>query len=308
MRPRSARRHRRRYAGDRTPRSRRRRAGTQAAGTQLRPGRRAGHREDRRDQGPDVGRAAACHSRSSPGTRARDGTSGGWSPRGRPSGAGPITADGVPRSGPRASTWSSTGASWAGCTCSARSWPGPGSGSCASPPTNAPRRPCRCSRSASRPSAGSEKVVLADRMACLRADIVAGRVVPTPDYVRFASHYRFRPDFCQGHDPESKGIVENLVGYAKQDLMIGCELVDPGGDIGAQPVELAAANAAAVRGASRSTRRRTRRSSGPGRTSRRTRARPARRAARVGQSVLLLVEGEVVEGGSSGPSRRHPSA
>ncbi len=90
---------------------------------------------------------------------------------------------------------------------------------------------------------GVPKVVLADRMACLRADIVAGRVVPTPDYVRFASHYRFRPDFCEGHDPESKGIVENLVGYAKQDLMIGCELVDAG----AEPVELAAANAAAVR-------------------------------------------------------------
>jgi transposase len=88
---------------------------------------------------------------------------------------------------------------------------------------------------------GVPKVVLADRMGCLRADIVAGRVVPTPDYVRFASHYRFRPDFCEGHDPESKGIVENLVGYAKQDLMIGCEIV------GGEPVDLAAANVAAAR-------------------------------------------------------------
>ena len=41
-----------------------------------------------------------------------------------------------------------------------------------------------------------------------------------PDYVRFATHYGFRPDFCDGADPESKGIVENLVGYAKPDLMI----------------------------------------------------------------------------------------
>ena len=89
---------------------------------------------------------------------------------------------------------------------------------------------------------GVPKVVLADRMACLRADIVANRVVPTPDYVRFASHYRFRPDFCEGHDPESKGIVENLVGYAKRDLMIGCGLLD-GGD----PVDLGLANAAAAR-------------------------------------------------------------
>jgi len=41
-----------------------------------------------------------------------------------------------------------------------------------------------------------------------------------PDYVRFATHYRFRPDFCQARDPQSKGIVENLVGYAKRDLMV----------------------------------------------------------------------------------------
>jgi hypothetical protein len=48
--------------------------------------------------------------------------------------------------------------------------------------------------------------------------------VPTPDYVRFAGHYGFRPDFCEGHDPESKGLVENLVGYVKSDLMIPQEL------------------------------------------------------------------------------------
>ena len=35
---------------------------------------------------------------------------------------------------------------------------------------------------------GVPKVVLADRMACLKADVVANRVVPTPDYVRFAAH------------------------------------------------------------------------------------------------------------------------
>ena len=32
-------------------------------------------------------------------------------------------------------------------------------------------------------------------------------VIPTPDYVRFATHYEFRPDFCHAHDPESNGIV-----------------------------------------------------------------------------------------------------
>lgn len=67
---------------------------------------------------------------------------------------------------------------------------------------------------------GVPKVVLADRMACLKGGVVANVVVPSPDYVRFATHYRFRPDFCHAADPESKGIVENLVGYAKDDLLV----------------------------------------------------------------------------------------
>ena len=67
---------------------------------------------------------------------------------------------------------------------------------------------------------GVPRVVLADRMGCLKGGVVANVVIPTPDYVRFATHYGFRPDFCEGHDPESKGMVEHLVGYAKRDLMI----------------------------------------------------------------------------------------
>jgi hypothetical protein len=61
-------------------------------------------------------------------------------------------------------------------------------------------------------------------MGCLKGDTVAGLVVPTPAYVRFATHYGFRPDFCEGADPESKGLAENLVGYVKSDLMIPEEL------------------------------------------------------------------------------------
>jgi hypothetical protein len=67
---------------------------------------------------------------------------------------------------------------------------------------------------------GVPKTVLADRMGCLKAGVVADVVVPTADYVRFATHYGFRPDFCHGADPESKGIVEHLVGYAKRDLIV----------------------------------------------------------------------------------------
>jgi transposase len=68
------------------------------------------------------------------------------------------------------------------------------------------------------------KTALTDRMGCLKGATVAGLVVPTPAYVRFATHYGFVPDFCEGADPESKGLVENLVGYVKSDLMIPEEL------------------------------------------------------------------------------------
>ena len=91
---------------------------------------------------------------------------------------------------------------------------------------------------------GVPKVVLADRMGCLKGGVVADVVVPTPDYVRFATHYRFRPDFCHARDPESKGIVENLVGYAKRDLMV--PLGASGGPV-TTAAELAAANTAAFR-------------------------------------------------------------
>jgi hypothetical protein len=90
---------------------------------------------------------------------------------------------------------------------------------------------------------GVPQVVLADRMGCLKGGVVADVVVPTPDYVRFASHYRFRPDFCHARDPESKGIVENLVGYAKRDLMVPLTAIGSGGS--GEHVGLAAANKAA---------------------------------------------------------------
>jgi len=83
---------------------------------------------------------------------------------------------------------------------------------------------------------GVPGTVLADRMGCLKGGVAANVVVPAPEYLRFAAHYGFRPDFCQASDPESKGIVENLVGYAKSDLMV------PQAPFG----DLAAANAAAA--------------------------------------------------------------
>lgn len=71
---------------------------------------------------------------------------------------------------------------------------------------------------------GVPRTVLADRMGCLKGGVVANVVIPSPDYVRLATHYGFNPDFCEAADPQSKGLVENLVGYAKSDLMIPGEL------------------------------------------------------------------------------------
>jgi hypothetical protein len=76
-------------------------------------------------------------------------------------------------------------------------------------------------------------------MGCLKGGVVADVVVPTPDFVRFATHYRFRPDFCHARDPQSKGIVENLVNYAKRDLMVPLQGKD-------QAVDLEAVNTAAA--------------------------------------------------------------
>lgn len=84
--------------------------------------------------------------------------------------------------------------------------------------------------------------VLADRMGCLKGGVVANVVVPTPEYVRLATHYGFRPDFCHANDPQSKGIVENLVGYAQRDLVVPL-LTDA--DIAGKPVDVHTANAAA---------------------------------------------------------------
>ncbi len=68
---------------------------------------------------------------------------------------------------------------------------------------------------------GVPAVALTDRMGCLKGGVVANVVVPAPAYVTFAAGYGVRPDFCEAGDPESKGLVENLVGYAKSDLLVG---------------------------------------------------------------------------------------
>lgn len=59
---------------------------------------------------------------------------------------------------------------------------------------------------------------LTDRMGCLKGGVVANLVIPTEAFLRFAGHYRFSPDWCEAGDPQSKGVVEHLCGYAQRDL------------------------------------------------------------------------------------------
>ena len=77
---------------------------------------------------------------------------------------------------------------------------------------------------------GVPGTLLTDRMGCLKGGVVANVVVPAPGYVAFAAHYGFRIDFCEAGDPESKGVAEHLVGYAKRDLLVG---LGPFTDLGA---------------------------------------------------------------------------
>ena len=70
---------------------------------------------------------------------------------------------------------------------------------------------------------GAPKIVLTDRMGCLKGGVVANVLIPTPDFVRFATSFGFRPDFCEAADPESKGVVEALCGYVQRDLVVPAE-------------------------------------------------------------------------------------
>ena len=221
-------------------RGRCRRSGSRA---QLRRGRRAGRGEGRQDRRAGSPRSGCCRPRGRPAMRGRPATSGGWSPRrsGVATRAGHAPVAAVRRSGRRVRRWSSTGARSLGgpqvhVFCAVLAWSRFRFVRFAADEQQATTLAmlAECFEVLG----GVPKVVLADRMGCLKGGVVANVVVPTPDYVRFATHYRFRPDFCHAADPESKGIVENLVGYAKDDLMVPLELDDDpwaGGLAGSTP-------------------------------------------------------------------------
>jgi transposase len=90
---------------------------------------------------------------------------------------------------------------------------------------------------------GVRAKVLGDRMGCLKGGVLANVVVPTAQYVRFATHYGFRPDWCEAADPASKRIVEHLCGYAQSDLVVPL-LTEA--EVSGVPVSISAANTAAA--------------------------------------------------------------
>jgi hypothetical protein len=69
---------------------------------------------------------------------------------------------------------------------------------------------------------GVPKVVLADRVGCLKGGVVANKVVPTADYVRFATHYCFRPDWCEAADPQSKPRVAYCTSSGRCGVLCCC--------------------------------------------------------------------------------------
>ena len=191
---------------------------------QLRRGGRPHRRAGGQDPGPDLGQATPARGRGPPATPARRATCAGRWPTPRPPGAGTTTGGAAPGCGCPATCWSSTGARSVPSSCSVPclAWSRFRfvyfADNLGAETTMAALAQCM------ETIGGVPKTLLTDRMGCLKGGTVAGLVIPTPDYVRFVTHYGTRPDFCEGADPASKGIVENLVGYVKSDLMIPEEL------------------------------------------------------------------------------------
>ena len=95
--------------------------------------------------------------------------------------------------------------------CSARCWPGRVGGSCAFARDQKAVTTMGLLAECFEELGGVPKVVLTDRMGCLKGGVVANVVVPTADYVRFADALRVPPGLLRGRRPGDQGHGRSVV-------------------------------------------------------------------------------------------------
>lgn len=73
---------------------------------------------------------------------------------------------------------------------------------------------------------GQPKRILYDQDRVLMQEENLGDLILVQQFQRYISTMKFRPVFCRKADPESKGKVENVVGYVKRNFLKGREYHD----------------------------------------------------------------------------------
>ncbi len=83
-----------------------------------------------------------------------------------------------------------------------------------------------CLRHALEYIGGVPQTVLFDNAKTVVSERVGSVIQFSEDLLRFAARYRFRPEACWMQDPESKGKVENSIGYLRRDFFYGRPIID----------------------------------------------------------------------------------
>ncbi len=73
---------------------------------------------------------------------------------------------------------------------------------------------------------GVPERILYDNCKTVVSDRVGSVIAFNQDLLRFATRYCFKPQACWIYDPESKGKVENSIGYVKRDFFYAREITD----------------------------------------------------------------------------------
>lgn len=83
-----------------------------------------------------------------------------------------------------------------------------------------------CLRHALEYIGGVPQAVLFDNAKTVVSERVGSVIQFSQDLLRFAARYRFKPEACWMRDPESKGKVENSIGYLRRDFFYGRQATD----------------------------------------------------------------------------------